>query len=95
MTEISRDIVELAEQTIDENHHYPDGFILFTGTMFSPNQDRDRAGEGFTHHVGNIVKISCPHLGMLANRINHSNRIPPWTFGITALMHNLHARGFL
>ncbi len=95
MAEISRDIVDLVEQTAGENHQYPDGLVLFTGTMFSPSEDRDEAGGGFTHHLGDIVKIRSPKLGMLANKVNHSNRIAPWTFGIAALMRNLSARGLI
>lgn len=95
MAEISRDIVDLVAQTAGENHQYPDGLILFTGTMFSPTEDRDEAGAGFTHHLGDIVKIASPKLGTLANKVNHSNRIEPWTFGIAALMRNLSARGLV
>ena len=95
MAEISRDVTELAAQTINPNHQYPDGLLLFTGTMFVPVQDRDRPGEGFTHKTGDIVRISCPTLGCLVNRVDRSDRLPPWTFGSRALMVNLSARGLI
>ncbi len=95
MCEISRDPSELLAQTAGATHQYPDGFALFCGTMFAPTRDRDRPGQGFTHHVGDLVVISAPELGGLANRVAHCDRIPPWTFGSRALMHNLAARGLL
>jgi fumarylacetoacetate (FAA) hydrolase family protein len=69
--------------------------MLFAGTMFAPTQDRDQAGQGFTHKPGDLVTISCPELGALVNRVDHCDRIPPWTFGTGALMKNLSARGLL
>ncbi len=95
MAEISRDVTDLAGQTINANHQYPDGLLLFTGTMFVPVQDRDRPGEGFTHKTGDIVRISTPTLGCLANRVDRSDRLPPWTFGARALMQNLSARDLI
>ena len=95
MAEISRDPTELAGQAIGENHQYPDGLMLFTGTMFAPVEDRDAPGEGFTHKLGDRVTIASPLLGALVNRVALSNRIPPWTFGSGALMRNLAARGLL
>ena len=95
MAEISRDVADLVGQTIGPNHQYPDGLMLFCGTMFAPIQDRDHAGEGFTHKVGDVVTIACPELGTLANRIEHCDRIAPWTFGANALMCNLARRGLL
>lgn len=95
MRQISRDIEELVAQTIGPTHQYPDGFVLMCGTMFAPTEDRDAPGAGFTHHVGDVVTISSPRLGRLVNRVNHCDRIPPWTFGTAALMHNLAARGLL
>jgi fumarylacetoacetate (FAA) hydrolase family protein len=92
MAEISRDVTDLAAQTINANHQYPDGLLLFTGTMFVPVQDRDRPGEGFTHKTGDIVRISTPTLGCLVNRVDRSDRVPPWTFGSRALMENLSDR---
>ena len=95
MAEISRDVTDLAAQTIGANHQYPDGVLLFTGTMFAPIQDRDRQGEGFTHKVGDLVEIACPELGALINRVNHCDRVPAWTFGTGALMRNLARRSLL
>jgi fumarylacetoacetate (FAA) hydrolase family protein len=95
MAEISRDVADLVGQTIGPNHQYPDGLMLFCGTMFAPIQDRDHPGQGFTHKVGDLVTIACPELGTLANRIEHCDRIAPWTFGGRALMRNLAARGLL
>ncbi len=82
MREISRDPLDLVQQTIGAHHQYPDGFMLFLGTMFSPIQDRDGEGHGFTHHIGDRVIIATPSLGALVNRVDHSDKLPPWTFGI-------------
>ncbi|GHC36082.1 fumarylacetoacetate hydrolase family protein [Aidingimonas halophila] len=82
MREISRDPANLVSQTIGAHHQYPDGFMLFLGTMFSPIQDRDGAGQGFTHHIGDTVTIATPSLGALVNRVDRSDKLPPWTFGI-------------
>ncbi|WP_328716927.1 fumarylacetoacetate hydrolase family protein [Halomonas elongata] len=82
MRQISRDPLELVQQTIGAHHQYPDGFMLFLGTMFSPIQDRDGAGQGFTHHIGDSVTIATPSLGALVNYVDRSDRLPPWTFGI-------------
>jgi fumarylacetoacetate (FAA) hydrolase family protein len=95
MAEISRDITDLAAQTIGPNHQYPDGVLLFTGTMFAPIQDRDHPGQGFTHKVGDLVEIACPELGALVNRVAYSDQIAPWTFGTGALMRNLARRNLL
>jgi fumarylacetoacetate (FAA) hydrolase family protein len=95
MAEISRDIADLVGQTIGANHQYPDGLMLFAGTMFAPIQDRDQPGSGFTHKPGDLVEIACPELGRLVNRVDHCDRIAPWTFGSSALLRNLAARGLL
>ena len=95
MAEISRDVTELVAHTINENHQYPDGLLLFTGTMFVPVQDRDRPGEGFTHKTGDIVRISTETLGCLINRVDRSDRLPPWDFGALELMRSLSARGLI
>jgi fumarylacetoacetate (FAA) hydrolase family protein len=95
MREISRDPLDLVSQTCGPHHQYPDGFMLFLGTMFSPIKDRDAAGGGFTHHLGDRVSISTPALGMLVNRVQRSDQIAPWTFGVRALYQNLARRGFL
>ncbi|ANY18652.1 Fumarylacetoacetate (FAA) hydrolase family protein [Tsuneonella dongtanensis] len=95
MREITRDPKDLVAQTCSGDHHYPDGFALFLGTLFAPVQDRDVRGQGFTHHLGDEVQIRSPRLGTLRNRVNHSHLTPPWTFGLAALMRNLANRGLL
>ncbi len=95
MREISRDPLDLVSQVTGTHHQYPDGFMLFLGTMFSPIKDRDAAGGGFTHHLGDRVSISTPQLGTLINHVQRSNAIAPWTFGVRALYQNLAARGLL
>ena len=95
ISKISRDPLDLVGQAIGANHQYPDGFLLFLGTMFAPTQDRHGPGQGFTHVVGDLVTVSAPRLGTLANRVNTSDRIAPWTYGAAALMHDLARRGLL
>jgi fumarylacetoacetate (FAA) hydrolase family protein len=95
MVEISRSPLDLVNQTINENHQYPDGFLLFLGTLFSPTQDRDHIGSGFTHKLGDSVMISSPKLGTLQNTVTHSNIAKPWEFGISSLISNLTHRGLL
>ncbi len=92
---ISRDPLDLVAQAIGPNHQYPDGFVLFLGTMFAPTKDRHAPGQGFTHTVGDIVTVATPTLGALVNRVAHSDRIAPWTFGAAALMKNLARRGLV
>ncbi|MHA6721709.1 fumarylacetoacetate hydrolase family protein [Sphingomonas sp. RS2018] len=94
MAEISRDPLDLVRQTLSE-HDYPDGFVLFLGTLFAPVQDRDEAGRGFTHKVGDRVTIASARLGALSNRVVTSKDAPPWREGIGALMANLASRGLL
>lgn len=95
MREISRDPLDLVGQTWGAHHQYPDGFMLFLGTMFSPIKDRDAPGKGFTHHLGDRVSISTPSLGTLVNTVQRSDGIEPWTFGVRALYNNLARRGLL
>lgn len=95
MTKISRDLEVLAAQTIGKHHQYPDGLMLFTGTLFAPTQDRDRPGEGFTHKLGDVVRIASPKIGALINRVDYCHALPPWEFGTTALFRNLAKRGLL
>jgi fumarylacetoacetate (FAA) hydrolase family protein len=95
MREISRDPLDLIGQTCGAHHQYPDGFMLFLGTMFSPIKDRDAAGAGFTHHAGDRVSISTPSLGTLVNTVQRSDEIEPWSFGVRALYRNLARRGLL
>jgi fumarylacetoacetate (FAA) hydrolase family protein len=95
LSKISRDPLDLVAQTVGKNHGYPDGFMLFLGTMFAPTQDRHGPGQGFTHVVGDRVRIAAPELGALVNRVVHADKAPMWTFGISALMRNLAARDLL
>ncbi|MFN3553359.1 MAG: fumarylacetoacetate hydrolase family protein [Novosphingobium meiothermophilum] len=94
MSEISRDPLNLVAQTLSE-HHYPDGFVLFCGTLFAPTQDRDEPGAGFTHKVGDRVTIRSARLGTLANTVTTSRDAPAWTHGIADFMRNLAARGLV
>jgi len=95
MREISRDPTDLVAQLIGPHHRYPDGALLFCGTMFAPTRDRDAPGMGFTHKLGDIVAIRADRLGTLVNRVTTCDRAEPWTFGVGALMRNLAARGLL
>jgi fumarylacetoacetate (FAA) hydrolase family protein len=94
MDQISRDPLELVRQALSE-HQYPDGFALFLGTLFAPTQDRDVAGQGFTHKVGDVVRVSSPRLGTLENEVTTSKAAAPWSFGVGDLMRNLAGRGLL
>jgi fumarylacetoacetate (FAA) hydrolase family protein len=95
MAEISRDPADLVAQTIGRHHQYPDGLMLYLGTMFAPTQDRDGPGQGFTHHLGDVVTVSAPGLGRLTNTVRLATEAPEWTFGTSALMRNLAARSLL
>lgn len=95
MTEISRDPADLVAQTIGRHHQYPDGLVLFLGTLFAPTQDRDEPGGGFTHKAGDEVTIAAPGLGALCNTVGLSTECPEWTFGIRALIANLAGRGLI
>jgi fumarylacetoacetate (FAA) hydrolase family protein len=95
IAQISRDPQDLVAQMIGPHHQYPDGAVLFLGTMFAPVEDRDAPGQGFTHKTGDIVTISAPRLGSLVNRIRPTDACEPWTFGTGALMRNLARRGLL
>jgi fumarylacetoacetate (FAA) hydrolase family protein len=95
ISKISRDPGDLVAQMIGANHQYPDGAVLFLGTMFAPIEDRDTPGKGFTHKIGDIVTVSAPELGALVNRIVRTNEAPPWTYGASHLMRNLAKRGLL
>jgi fumarylacetoacetate (FAA) hydrolase family protein len=94
MGEISRDPLELVRQTLSE-HHYPDGFVLFCGTLFAPTQDRDTPGAGFTHKIGDQVTISSRRLGRLVNTVTTSRDAPQWELGIAAFVRNLASRGLV
>ena len=95
MKEISRDPADLVAQTIGRHHQYPDGLVLFLGTLFAPTEDRDTPGQGFTHKTGDVVTISCAGLGALRNTVRLSTECPEWTFGAAALMRNLAGRNLL
>ena len=95
MKEISRDPLDLVSQTIGRHHQYPDGFMLFMGTLFAPVEDRDHKGQGFTHKLGDKVTISNAQLGSLRNTVRLSTECAPWAFGVRALMGNLARRGLL
>ena len=94
MSQISRDPLELVRQTLSE-HHFPDGFVLFCGTLFAPTQDRDTPGAGFTHKLGDRVTISSRRIGTLANTVTTSRDAPAWETGIAAFVRNLAARGLI
>ncbi len=95
MSQISRSPRSLVEATIGQHHQYPDGFVLYLGTMFAPVQDRGGAGQGFTHRVGDVVSISTPSLGTLSNRVRLATQCPPWTYGASHLMRDLAKAGLL
>jgi fumarylacetoacetate (FAA) hydrolase family protein len=92
---ISRDPADLVAQMVNAHHRYPDGAVLFLGTMFAPVQDRDAPGQGFTHKYGDIVTVAAPKLGRLVNRMMRTDQCEAWTFGPGALMRNLAGRGLL
>ncbi len=95
MSRISRDPADLMASAIGRHHQYPDGVVLYLGTMFAPVEDRDEPGQGFTHKVGDVVTIASARLGRLANRVVHTDAAEPWTFGTGALMRNLAKRGLI
>jgi fumarylacetoacetate (FAA) hydrolase family protein len=95
MAKISRDPADLVDQMVGPHHQYPDGAVLFLGTMFAPVKDRDAPGQGFTHHLGDVVTIASDKLGALVNVVTTCDRAPPWQFGAAALMRNLAKRGLL
>ena len=92
---ISRDPEDLASQLLNPHHAYPDGAVLYLGTMFAPIADRDAPGKGFTHKTGDVVTIAAPMLGRLVNRIMPTDECERWAFGAGALMRNLAGRGLL
>ena len=95
MRRISRDPEDLVQQTIGSTHQYPDGFVLFLGTMFAPTKPREGGGGGFTHKPEDVVVIGSEKLGTLANRVRHSDQVEPWTMGIRGLLANLARRGLV
>ena len=95
MQEISRDPIDLVKQTIGDHHQYPDGFMLYLGTLFAPTKDRDEVGGGFTHKINDKVTISCDDIGILTNQVKYSTECQKWEFGISRLMKNLSERQLL
>ena len=95
MAAISRPPADLAAQLVNRSHQYPDGAVLFLGTMFAPVKDRHGPGQGFTHDIGDRVEIASLRLGRLINWVERTDRCPEWDFGTTALIRNLAARGLL
>ena len=95
MRQISRSPQELVTHAMGAHHQYPDGMMLFCGTLFAPIEDRDEPGAGFTHHQRDRVTIRAAQLGGLVNWVQDCTTLPPWTFGLGALMHNLARRGLL
>ena len=79
IAKISRDPADLVAQMVNAHHRYPDGAVLFLGTMFAPVQDRDAPGQGFTHRHGDIVTVAAPRLGRLVNRMMPTDRCEAWT----------------
>jgi fumarylacetoacetate (FAA) hydrolase family protein len=92
LSQISRDPLDLTRQAMGKYHQYPDGMMLFLGTMFAPTQDRHGPGQGFTHVVGDVVSIATPQLGTLVNQVTTSDQAPAWTYGVGALMRDLAKR---
>jgi fumarylacetoacetate (FAA) hydrolase family protein len=95
MSKISRDPADLTGQMLNKHHQYPDGAVLFLGTLFAPIEDRDAPGKGFTHKMGDIVTVSSAELGALTNRMTSTDKAAPWTWGTSHLMRNLAKRGLL
>lgn len=95
LSRISRDPADLVGQMINRHHQYPDGAVLFLGTLFAPTEDRDAPGGGFTHKTGDVVTIRSPQLGALVNRMRPTDECPPWSFGVSHLLRNLAGRGLL
>ena len=86
MSQISRTPESLVAAAIGRHHQYPDGFVIYLGTMFAPVKDRGGVGKGFTHKPNDIVTISTPKLGSLSNRVRLSTECPPWTYGASHLL---------
>ena len=89
LSRISRPFEELVRATIGDHHQYPDGFALYTGTLFAPTTDRDEPGQGFTHKDGDLVQIHSDHLGTLVNTVAAAEELAPWTFGLGELLRYL------
>ncbi|MFT4164483.1 MAG: fumarylacetoacetate hydrolase family protein [Microlunatus sp.] len=92
LARISRPFEHLVQATLGAHHQYPDGFALYTGTLFAPTTDRDEPGQGFTHKPGDVVRIHSTHLGTLVNTVAAAEDLPPWTFGLGELFRHLSTR---
>lgn len=92
LSRISRDPSDLVAQMIGPHHQYPDGVVLYLGTMFAPTEDREIAGTGFSHKIGDVVAIGSDKLGTLSNRMRYTNDCEPWEYGSAQLMRNLAKR---
>jgi fumarylacetoacetate (FAA) hydrolase family protein len=95
MRKISRSPESIAKATLNQHHQYPDGFVLYCGTLFAPTQDRSAKGQGFTHKFGDNVSVANPKLGVLYNTVRSTDQCHPWSFGVSHLMRNLAERGLL
>ena len=95
MNQISRTPESLVAATIGEHHQYPDGLVLYLGTMFAPVQDRGGEGKGFTHKMGDVVTVSTPSLGALRNRVRLSTECAAWSYGASHLMRDLGKAGLI
>ncbi|HVY52495.1 MAG TPA: fumarylacetoacetate hydrolase family protein [Devosia sp.] len=95
MRQISRTPESLVASAIGRHHQYPDGLVIYLGTMFAPVKDRGGAGKGFTHRPNDIVTISTPTLGALSNRVRLATECPPWTYGASHLFRDLAQAGLL
>ena len=91
LSRISRPFEELIRATVGDHHQYPDGFALYTGTLFAPTADRDEPGQGFTHKAGDLVQIHSARLGTLVNTVAAAEELPRWTFGLGELVRYLSA----
>jgi fumarylacetoacetate (FAA) hydrolase family protein len=95
MSQISRTPESIVGHLTGRHHQYPDGVVIYLGTMFAPVKDRGGVGKGFTHKPNDIVTISTPHLGALRNRVRLATDCPPWTYGTSHLMRDLSKAGLL
>lgn len=95
MSQISRSPEALVKAAIGRHHQYPDGFVLYLGTMFAPVKDRGGVGKGFTHKGGDMVSVSTASLGTLSNIVRLSTEAKPWTYGASHLMRDLAKAGLL
>ena len=63
---------------VNAHHRYPDGAVLFLGTMFAPVQDRDAPGQGFTHKYRRHRHDRRAQTGTLVNRMQPTDQCEPW-----------------